>query len=187
MLHFLLRCRRRLDALGFDKKGAIYQAIDKAHCAMHDLFVTLHYESCGRGVGRPGEDRPGFTRPADQAQRPPNHPTALSRLPTGVKSDHWAADWRLMSSTSYRPGSLERIAGWIASIWSTLTTIGSCPLRLMRCMGLIVQSGMPWPDRTADRRGWRDYGRAATFASCSTSARPSTFDPPGSVAGQRSV
>jgi len=49
MLHFLHRCRRRLDALGFDEKGAIYRAIDKAYCAMHELHMTLHYESCDRG------------------------------------------------------------------------------------------------------------------------------------------
>jgi hypothetical protein len=35
MLHFLYLCRRRLDARGFDDKGLIYRAIDKAYCAMH--------------------------------------------------------------------------------------------------------------------------------------------------------
>jgi hypothetical protein len=58
MLHFLFRCRRRLDALGFDEKSAIYQAIDKAYCAMHDLHMKLHYESCGHGVGKPPDERP---------------------------------------------------------------------------------------------------------------------------------
>ena len=74
MLHFLLRCRRRLDVLGFDEKGAIYQAIDKAYCAMHALHMTLHYEACGHGVGRPSEDRAGLTLPTDQAQAPSTHP-----------------------------------------------------------------------------------------------------------------
>jgi hypothetical protein len=73
LLLFLLRCRQRLDVLGFDQKGAVYQAIDKAHSAVHGLFVTLHYESCGRGVGRPSEEQ-GLTPPTDQAQSPPNHP-----------------------------------------------------------------------------------------------------------------
>jgi len=73
MLHFLFRCRRRVDALGFDQKGAVYQAIDKAYCAMHDLHMKLHYESCGPVVGRPSEDQPGVTHPTDQAQTPPNH------------------------------------------------------------------------------------------------------------------
>jgi hypothetical protein len=72
MLHFLLRCRRRLDVLGFDPNGAIYQTIDKAYCAMHALHMTLHYEACGHGVGKPSEDRPGLTPPTDQAQDPPN-------------------------------------------------------------------------------------------------------------------
>jgi len=74
MLSFLYRCRRRLDVLGFDQKGAIYQTIDKAYCAMHDLHMKLHYESCGRGVGRASEERPGLTPPTDQAQGPPIHP-----------------------------------------------------------------------------------------------------------------
>ena len=73
MLLFLLKCRNRLDVLGFDQKGAVYQAIDKAHSAMHGLFVTLHYESCGRGVGRPSEEQ-GLTLPTDQAQAPSTHP-----------------------------------------------------------------------------------------------------------------
>jgi hypothetical protein len=76
MLLFLLKCRQRLDVLGFDQEGAAYQAIDKAHSAVHGLFVTLHYESCGRAVGKPSEDRPGLTLPTDQAQEPPNRPPA---------------------------------------------------------------------------------------------------------------
>jgi hypothetical protein len=55
MLYFLFRCRRRLDARGFDQKGAIYQAVEKAYSAMHELHITLHYHACGRGVGRRGE------------------------------------------------------------------------------------------------------------------------------------
>ena len=65
MLHFLHRCRRRVDALGFDEKGGIYQAIDKAYCAMHELHMKLHYESCGHGVGRAEEGQPGGTVPVD--------------------------------------------------------------------------------------------------------------------------
>jgi hypothetical protein len=76
MLLFLLKCRHPLDVLGFDQKGAVNHAIDKAHSAVHGLFVTLHYESCGRGVGRPSEDRPALTLPTDQAQAPPNHQDA---------------------------------------------------------------------------------------------------------------
>jgi hypothetical protein len=51
MLHFLLRCRRRLDARGFDPKGALYQTIDKAYSALPALHVQLHYLSGSHGVG----------------------------------------------------------------------------------------------------------------------------------------
>lgn len=74
MLHFLHRCRRRLDALGFDEKGAVYQTVDRAYCALHDLHMRLHYESCGHGVGRPTEERPGLAHPTDRTKPPPNHP-----------------------------------------------------------------------------------------------------------------
>jgi hypothetical protein len=74
MLYFLLRCRRRLDMLGFDQSGVIFRAVDKAHSAMQDLFVTLHYESCGRGVGRPSQENPGVGSIKDPIQAPPRHP-----------------------------------------------------------------------------------------------------------------
>ena len=74
MLHFLYRCRRRIDALGFDDKGAIYRAIDKAYCAMHELHTTLHYESCGRGVGRATGEQSEIVPPGDPAQAPPDRP-----------------------------------------------------------------------------------------------------------------
>ena len=74
MLHFLYRCRRRLDALGFDEKGVVYRAIDKAYCAMHELHMTLHYESCGRGVGRESQEQAGRLPPAGEPERPPDRP-----------------------------------------------------------------------------------------------------------------
>jgi hypothetical protein len=76
MLHFVLRCLRRLDALGFDRKGAIYQAVDQAYCALHELHIKLHYESCGHGVGGSSEERSGLTDPTDRVQDPPSHPGA---------------------------------------------------------------------------------------------------------------
>ncbi len=72
MLSFLYRCRRRLDVRGFDAKSEVYREIDKAHCAMHSLHVTLIYEACGRGVGKASDDRPGVTPPTEQAQAQPN-------------------------------------------------------------------------------------------------------------------
>ena len=62
MLHFLHRCRQRLDALGFDQRGAIYQAIDKAYGAVFDLHTTLHYASCDRGVGKSSDEPPESVR-----------------------------------------------------------------------------------------------------------------------------
>jgi hypothetical protein len=58
MLSFLHRCRRRLEALDFNQESELFQAVDKAHRAVHGLHVTLIYESCGRGVGEPSEDAP---------------------------------------------------------------------------------------------------------------------------------
>jgi hypothetical protein len=75
MLHFLYRCRRRLDGLGFDDKGVIYRAVDKAYCAMHELHMALHYESCGHGVGRASHEQARVARPAEGPQPPPERPT----------------------------------------------------------------------------------------------------------------
>jgi hypothetical protein len=74
MLHFLYKCRRRLDALGIDAKGPIYEVIDKAFCATHELHITLHYESCGRGVGKASDKQPDLTPPAEQAKSRPDRP-----------------------------------------------------------------------------------------------------------------
>jgi hypothetical protein len=51
-LRFLFLCRRRLEERGFDSTSQLYQAVDKAYDAIHSLYVRLHYDSCGRGVGR---------------------------------------------------------------------------------------------------------------------------------------
>jgi hypothetical protein len=76
MLRFLLRCRRRLDELGFEPNGPIYRVIEAAYCAMHDLYITAHFESVGHGAGRVREHRPRLTTPKDRAQEPPNRPSA---------------------------------------------------------------------------------------------------------------
>ena len=76
MLGFLYLCKRRLEAKGFEKHTKLYRLVDKAYDAMHGLHLELHYISCGRGVGRPSEDRPGLTLPTDQAQEPLNRPPA---------------------------------------------------------------------------------------------------------------
>jgi hypothetical protein len=55
MLHFLLLCRRRMDARGFDPNSRLYMLVDKAQSSLQSLFVELHYISCGSGVGEPPE------------------------------------------------------------------------------------------------------------------------------------
>jgi hypothetical protein len=76
MLGFLHNCRRRLDARGFDPKGPIYQAIDKAYCAMHSLHISLHYESLGHGIWTRDKERTEIKPATDQAQGSPNRPDA---------------------------------------------------------------------------------------------------------------
>jgi hypothetical protein len=56
MLRFLLLCRKRLDARGFDPNGKLYRAVSTAYDAMYHLHMELHYESCGRGMGRPPKE-----------------------------------------------------------------------------------------------------------------------------------
>jgi hypothetical protein len=53
MLRFLLFCRRRLDARGFDPNSRLYRLVDAAHTSVQCLFMELHYISCGSGVGEP--------------------------------------------------------------------------------------------------------------------------------------
>jgi hypothetical protein len=62
MHRFLLPRRKRLDARGFDSNGKPYHAVSKAYDAMYQLHVELHYESCGRGVGRPLKSRDADAR-----------------------------------------------------------------------------------------------------------------------------
>ena len=52
MLRFLLLCKRRLDARGFDPKSTLYQTLSNVYNALHHLHMDLHYRSCGHGVGR---------------------------------------------------------------------------------------------------------------------------------------
>ena len=56
MIGFLYRCKRRLEAKGFDQNRKLYRLDDKAYDAMHSLHLDLHYIACERGVGRRDED-----------------------------------------------------------------------------------------------------------------------------------
>jgi hypothetical protein len=76
MVRFLLRCRRRLDVLGFDTSHPIYRAIDTAYCAVQDLYIVSHREAVGQSVPAAIEEQPTVTPPTDQAQGPPSRPGA---------------------------------------------------------------------------------------------------------------
>jgi hypothetical protein len=43
---------------------------------MYELHMTLHYESCGHGVGRASAERQELSDPTDRAQAGPSHPGA---------------------------------------------------------------------------------------------------------------
>ncbi len=45
MINFLFACRHRMETLDFDHDSVIYQAIDKAYCAVNELRVTLDRQS----------------------------------------------------------------------------------------------------------------------------------------------
>ena len=74
MLRFVGKCWSRLDALGFDQKGVIYQAFAKTHSALQELHIRLHYESVRHGVGQPCEERREVSEHPGQGQVPPNLP-----------------------------------------------------------------------------------------------------------------
>ena len=53
----MCRCRARLEALGFDQNSPLYLAVARAHDALTSLWMELHYQSIGHGVGeRPDEE-----------------------------------------------------------------------------------------------------------------------------------
>jgi hypothetical protein len=61
MLRYLLLCRRRLDALGFDHNHPIYRAIDTAYVAIQDLYIVAHREAVANDAGRAMEQQPPIT------------------------------------------------------------------------------------------------------------------------------
>jgi hypothetical protein len=61
MSRFLHRCRRRLDVRGVEAQGEIYQAVVKAHQALHDLTVVLYSAAW---------DRPPSHRPRERRGSP---------------------------------------------------------------------------------------------------------------------
>lgn len=66
MLSLLHQARRQLERLDIVEDSEIFQAVDKAHRAMHGLHVTLIYQSVGHGVWKPSGEQ-GPTSATDQA------------------------------------------------------------------------------------------------------------------------
>ena len=50
---YLSRLKRRMEVTGFPPDDPLLVATIKAHHAMQDLLMELHYLSCESGVGRP--------------------------------------------------------------------------------------------------------------------------------------
>jgi hypothetical protein len=58
MLSFLYRCKRRLQALGFNDSSDIFRAVAEAHRAVHSLHFLLHWEPYDRREERRATDLP---------------------------------------------------------------------------------------------------------------------------------
>jgi hypothetical protein len=50
-MRYLGRLRDRMDKAGL-REEKLYEHLCKAHLAMHDLYLELHYLACDGGVGR---------------------------------------------------------------------------------------------------------------------------------------
>ena len=54
MGHYLFRLVERMDKTGLRQRDPkLYRLVRAAEDAIHCLWVELHYQSCGHGVGRP--------------------------------------------------------------------------------------------------------------------------------------
>ena len=51
--HYLARLKKRLEQVKFPQDDKLFVAVEKAHSAMQDLHVHLHYASCISGVCAP--------------------------------------------------------------------------------------------------------------------------------------
>jgi hypothetical protein len=50
-LNYLTRLRERMVAVGFLPDDPLFVAVVKAHAAMGELFMAMHYAGCASGVG----------------------------------------------------------------------------------------------------------------------------------------
>ena len=55
MLGYLSRLKRRMAYHGFTHDDQLLQAVCRAHDAMHEFHVEVHYLACGDVTGRPRE------------------------------------------------------------------------------------------------------------------------------------
>ena len=56
MGHYLFRLVERMNVTGLRQRDpTLYRLVREAEVAIHRLWVELHYQSCGHGVGRSGE------------------------------------------------------------------------------------------------------------------------------------
>jgi hypothetical protein len=63
---YLCRLVERMDRTNLSLRDPkLYQLVRAAEDAMHHLWVELHYQSCGHGVGRP--PAPVTGRPPDES------------------------------------------------------------------------------------------------------------------------
>ncbi len=66
-LRYLSTLLDRMNHVGFTPKEELYQRVQVAQSDMQALFMTLHYLSCGHGVGKPPKnDKPPHARRNDQ-------------------------------------------------------------------------------------------------------------------------
>jgi hypothetical protein len=61
-VNYLSRLRKRMEAVGFPPNDRLYLLVRKAHDALDELSIAVHYLSCD-GVGNP-------TREDDDGKRP---------------------------------------------------------------------------------------------------------------------
>jgi len=68
---YVTRLHERMCAEAFDRDDEVYRAVMEAEAALHRLWVTLHYRSCGSAWGAADPDLDGA---------PPGRPVLLTFL-----------------------------------------------------------------------------------------------------------
>src|SRR4051794_15292054 len=76
LMPLIARVRQFLERRGYDQTHPLYNAISEAYDALRGLWITAHYEGCGRGIGRSSEVLP---------DSPPRSDPDFARLVTRSK------------------------------------------------------------------------------------------------------